>query len=124
MNAQYEEWNKRIREASQDNYFNDSATKVVRRKPMNPLNNLTTEGMRDIKTTKNKEPSNISPSINFDQVQTQEYLDLKDLEMKEQDPTTILSSFLNINEDVAPDEEEGIKMKDIMKMEIILIMVS
>ena len=129
VNAQYAEWNKRIREATQDNYFNDSATKVMRKKPMNPLDKLTPEGMRDIKINKNKESyhknMDFNPSKTSLQVSDQEFLGSQDLEVAQQDPTTIFGSFATVdNQTAASSSEEREMMKQVMKMEIILIMIN
>jgi hypothetical protein len=126
VHDQISEWNKRITSAiNEENYYNDSKTKPMKRAPSNPLEKLTLENMKNVNgpAVKNDKKKYLRPSVV--QEESEKNMKVAGSENKKAhnlDPKTHFVSF-NVGGDEVPVLENEDYVKEILKIEIILIIV-
>ena len=122
------EWNKRITQAmNYDNYFNDSATKPTKKIPSNPLDKLTLEKMKDVegrfKTEGQRKYLRPSPSQEKFELDMQ----IAGSSNKKVDNNEAKALFVSFNNNTEPKQTDNINekmIKEILRIEIILIMIN
>lgn len=133
VHDQYSEWNKRIKKAIEhEDYYNDNLTKVHKREPSNPFDNLSLEGMKNMDgvslknadgnrkylrhlSSKESMPANLLPGSNNSSIKT-----------VGNDSHTLFVSFNNsgLSEIPKKSKDEDTLIKSILSIEILLIMVN
>ena len=107
------------------NYFNDSATKAHKDKARNPLENLTADGMRDLKRTaldeSSKNYTRTSPPTEKSSNLEDNIIGTEDFHVKIQDPSSLFTSFAGTENQEQESKEDNEMISQIMKVEIFLI---
>lgn len=123
------EWNKRITKAlNEENYYNDAATKLRRKTPMNPLEKLTLEQMKDEAGATPKENRRSGKNIQSNTSPGKVNIVVAGSENKKlttPEPKQLFASFNNDSAFVPKAKTDDVKMiKEILKIEIILIIIN
>lgn len=124
------EWNKRITQAmNHDNYYNDSATKPTKKAPMNPLDKLTLEKMKDVEGKNKSEAQRRYLRLTPSQEKLDVDMHIAGSSNKKVDNKEAKALFVSFNSNQEPKVEE-VKteddkiIKDVLRIEIILIMIN
>ena len=131
VSDQYSEWNKRISKALTDeSYYGDGPNKSQKRAPRNPLDKLTIENMKDNDRTSETSKKFPRP-IPSKETMKHNTLQVAGSENKKANNTDPKSLFVSFNVEERTDQEtdtskieNGKLIKDILKVEIILVLIN
>lgn len=128
VHDQMSEWNKRITKAlNEENYYNDDSTKPVRRPPSNPLEKLTLEKMKEVNNAPSDKKRYLRPSpAQEESEKNMKVAGSENIKVIKSDPK---AHFVSFNADNGAEISEVKKeseqfVKEILKIEIILVIIS